>query len=207
MKKMTRPITVVVATSVMLGGFLAAVFYGRRRWATGTKSIRSELEAGRVATDPKVFRLTDLVGLPAPVQRYFQAVLQDGQPIIAAASMQHEGRIDMGMSVPNWKPFTSKQRVIARRPGFDWDARVRMLPGVPVFIHDAYVAGRGRLQASVLGLFNMAEMRDSPDLRRGELMRFLRKRLGTQRHSCQFRACTGGPSTRTRRRPRSPTAM
>lgn len=80
MKKMTRPITVVVATSVQLDVLLAAVFYGRSRWATGTKSIRSELEAGRVATDPKVFRLTDLVGLPAPVQRTFRQYCRTASP-------------------------------------------------------------------------------------------------------------------------------
>ena len=100
------------------------------------------------------------------VKRYFQKVLQDGQPVIAAASIQHEGRIDMGESVPNWKAFTSNQRVITCRPGFDRAARVRMLTRLSAFIHDAYVAGRGRLQASGLGLFNTADMKDSPDLKR-----------------------------------------
>lgn len=41
-----------------------------------------------------------------------------------------------------------------------------ILPRLSAFIHDAYVAGRGRLQASALGLFNMADMTDSPDLKR-----------------------------------------
>ena len=114
----------------------------------------------------------ELDALPAPVKRYFQMVLRDGQAVIAAVNISHQGRFDMGESKPNWKPFTSNQRVITRRPGFDWNAQVLLMPGLPVFIHDAYVAGRGRLQASVLGLFTMADMSDSLDLRRGELMRF-----------------------------------
>jgi hypothetical protein len=42
--------------------------------------------------------------------------------------------------------------VITRRPGFDWDARVAIMPGVPVRVHDAYIAGRGTLHAAVFGL-------------------------------------------------------
>jgi len=155
----------------LLGSFFVAALYGRKRWATGTEKMRNDLEAGRVAINPKVFRVQQIDALAAPLKRYFEAVLHDGQPIIAAASVQHEGRIDMGESTPNWKPFTSDQRVITRRPGFDWDARVQ-LPTIPVFIHDAYVVGRARLQASVLCLFDMADMSDSPQLMHGELMRF-----------------------------------
>ena len=91
---------------------------------------------------------------------------QGGQPIIAAASIQHEGRIDIGKLAPNSKAFTSIQRVITCRPGFDSAARMRMLPRLSAFIYDVYVAGRGRLQASAPGLFNMADMKDSPDLKR-----------------------------------------
>ena len=172
MKTRTFTTTALVATSVLLSSYLVAALYGKQRWAAGAKKMRGELEDGRIAIDPKAFRLQELDGLPAPVKQYFQTVLQDGQPIITAASIQHAGHIDMGELVPNWKPFTSQQRVITQRPGFDWDARVRMLPGIPVFIHDAYVAGNVRLQASVLGLFDMADMNDSADLKRGELMRF-----------------------------------
>jgi len=28
-----------------------------------------------------------------------------------------------------WKPFTSTQRVVTRRPGFDLDGRIALLPG------------------------------------------------------------------------------
>jgi hypothetical protein len=76
---------------------------------------------------------------------------------------------------PNWQPFTADQRMITRRPGFDWNARIQMWPGVAVFVHDAYVAGRGQLEASLLGIFTMASMHDLEELSRGELMRFFAK--------------------------------
>ena len=113
-----------------------------------------------------------LEGLPAPVQRCFRAALTDGQAIVTAVSIRHAGTFNMSASGEQWKPFTSQQRVITRRPGFDWDARVMMFPGVPLHVHDAYVAGGGVLHGAVLGLFTVVDMADTPELARGELMRF-----------------------------------
>ena len=48
-----------------------------------------------------------------------------------------------------------------------------MWPGVPVRVRDAYVAGEGILRAAVFGLFPVANLRDSGELAKGELMRFL----------------------------------
>ena len=106
------------------------------------------------------------------MQRYFRAALTDGQPIVAAASVEHAGRFDMGTDRERWKPFTSRQRVVTRRPGFVWDGRVAMLPGLPVRVHDAYVGGEGILQPAILGLFTLVELRGSGEVARGELMRF-----------------------------------
>jgi hypothetical protein len=40
-------------------------------------------------------------------------------------------------------------------------------------VHDAYVAGEGILSAAAFGIFNMANLRDTGELARGELIRFL----------------------------------
>ena len=47
-----------------------------------------------------------------------------------------------------------------------------MVPGVPVRVHDAYVAGEAVLHASLLGLFSLVDMRGGGDVAEGELMRF-----------------------------------
>ena len=47
-----------------------------------------------------------------------------------------------------------------------------MMPGVPVHVHDAYIAGKGPLHAAVFGLITVARVPDSLELQRGELMRF-----------------------------------
>jgi hypothetical protein len=151
----------------------AAVLYGGVHWRSGTRALRDRLEAARLPIEPKVFDGRELEHLPAPVQRYFRAVLKDGQPIVAAANVAHTGTFNMSETGEQWKPFTSNQRVVTRRPGFDWDGRILMMPGLPVHVHDAYVAGEGILHAAVLGLFSMVELRGTGDVAQGELMRFL----------------------------------
>jgi hypothetical protein len=149
-----------------------ALVYGSSRWQLATTSMRADLEAGRLAIETKTYIADELAGLPAPVQKYFRTVLQDGQPIILAVDLEHTGAFNMGETGDQWRPFTSTQRVIAQRPGFDWDAWIAMAPGVTVRVRDAYVAGEGILHASLFGLVPLVNMRDEEEMARGELMRF-----------------------------------
>ena len=160
----------VILGLVMVVG--AAVLYGEFHWQSGTRELRDRLEAARLPIEPKVFDRRELERVPAPVKRYFRAVLEDGQPIVAGVSVAHTGTFNMGEAAEQWKPFTSNQRVVTRRPGFDWDGRVAMMPGLRVCVHDAYVAGEGILHAAVLGLVSMVNLRGTGEVAKGELMRF-----------------------------------
>jgi hypothetical protein len=155
---------VVVVAAVML--------YGEFRWKSGTRELRDRLEAARLPIEPKFFDKVERNGVPAPVQRYFRAVLKDGQPIVAIVSVEHTGTFNMSEAADQWKPFTSTQRVVTRRPGFDRDGRVAMMPGLPVRVHEAYVVGEGILHAAVLGLVSIVNLRGTGEVARGELMRF-----------------------------------
>lgn len=157
---------------VLVVAAIGAAAYGSSRWGEGTRALRARLEAARTPPSPRRYEARELDGLPAPVQRYFRAVLKDGQPIIAAASLKLSGTFNMSEASEQWKPFTSEQRVITRRPGFDWDARIMMLPGVPVHVHDAYVAGEGILRGALFGLVPVVNMAGTPEMARGELLRF-----------------------------------
>ena len=163
----------IVAVTVVFVIFVGARLYGAWRWQEGTEHLRGRLEAARETVRPQTVDFRELEGLPDPVQRYFRAVLEDGQPMVSGVRVRHEGTFNMGEGPEDdWKPFESEQVVVARRPGFDWDGRVRMAPGVPVRVHDAYVAGEGVLHASVLGLFPVVGMRGEGEVAEGELMRF-----------------------------------
>ncbi|HEX6018505.1 MAG TPA: DUF6544 family protein [Burkholderiaceae bacterium] len=111
------------------------------------------------------------------MQRFFRAVLTDGQPIVCAVQIEHRGSFDLAPEGPHrWKPFTSRQRVTMHRPGFVWDARVAVMPGLAVHVHDAYVAGEGILQPALMGLVALADLRGtSPEpggVAHGEFMRW-----------------------------------
>jgi hypothetical protein len=151
--------------------------YGAKRWADSTLMLTRALDAARVDAKvdpprPTRYDVRELDGLPAPVQRYFRLVLKDGQPIIATATIDIAGTFNMSPTDEQWKLFTSRQRVVTRRPGFLWDAKIAMLPGLPVHVVDSYIAGNGLLRAAILGLFTMADISGGGEIARGEFMRF-----------------------------------
>jgi hypothetical protein len=151
--------------------------YGAKRWDAATRILISKLDASRVdkkARSPSSLRYDsrELETLPAPVQRYFRTVLKEGQPIISAVSVELTGKFNMSATGEQWKPFTSQQRVVTSRPGFLWDAQVSMLPGLTVRVVDSFIAGKGLLQAAVLGLYTVADVSGGGEIARGEFMRF-----------------------------------
>jgi len=149
-----------------------ALLFGSSHWQSATKEMHRNLDAARIAIGIKKYSPTELIGLPEPVQKYFRTVLKDGQPMVLAVSIEHSGTFNMSETGEQWKPFTSTQRVITQRPGFDWEGRIEMMPGLTVRVHDAYIAGKGILHASLFGLLSLVNMRDTPEMAQGELMRF-----------------------------------
>jgi hypothetical protein len=176
---------------LLLAAALALRVTGAMRWADLIRRHTGQLEAACVVSNgsgngsgsgigqvqsisslPVRFDAQELEGLPAPVQRYFRAVLKNGQPLIAEATIAMTGTMNMSATGQQWKPFTSEQRVTTRRPGFLWDAKVMMFAGVPVRVEDSYIAGQGRLTAKLLGVFTLANVHGGGDIARGELMRY-----------------------------------
>jgi hypothetical protein len=92
--------------------------------------------------------------------------------MVGGARVQHSGVFNMGEARDRWKPFESDQQIVTQRPGFDWNGRIAVIPGVPVRVHDSYVAGEGVLHASLLGLFSLVNLHDTAAVAEGELLRF-----------------------------------
>lgn len=161
---------VAAAALLLVGGALK--IYGSWHWERLTAELNGRLEVGRSTQARAPFDLGELTGLPAPVQRFFQACLTEGMARISAVSIQHTGTFNMSETGEQWKQFTSSQRVVTRRPGFVWDGRIAMMPGLAAYVHDAYVEGEGILHPAIGGLFSLADMRGRGDIAEGELMRF-----------------------------------
>jgi hypothetical protein len=169
---MTWIIWIVVAVGVLAAAVLGLGAYGSARWAETTKALRDQLQSTRLPPTVTRYDSRELEGLPAPVQRYFRTVLKDGQRIITAATVEHIGTFNLSLTGDQWKPFTSQQWVVTRRPGFIWSARIAVMPGVAVYVHDAYLGGAGILNPAVAGLFSLSDQKGSDALDQGELIRF-----------------------------------
>jgi len=151
---------------------VALVAFGTVRWADSTKRLVLRLEGARMPAITSRYDAHELDSLPAPVERYFRAVLTDGQPIVSAVTVEHTGTFNLKQPGEQWKPFTSRQRVVTRRPGFVWNARIAVVPGLNVFVHDAYVDGEGILNPAILGLLSLADPVEAGVLAQGEFVRF-----------------------------------
>ena len=159
----------LVALAVIYGGL---VTFGAWRWSVATSALITRLDAGDTPGHADRYDAREIADLPAPVRRYFELALTEGQPIIRAADAAMTGTFNMSLDAPQWKPFTSQQRVVTHRPGFVWNARIMLFAGFPVRVHDAYVAGTGILTPSILGLFSMGNVSGTGEPARGELMRW-----------------------------------
>ena len=169
---MTLAKIILVIVLLLALALTALVAFGRWRWDGLTQDLFERLEAARVEHEVTTFDARELDDLPPVVQRYFRTVLRDGAPIVTAVSVDHVGEFNMGETTDRWTPFTSRQRVVTQRPGFVWDGNMRLLPGLSVRVHDAYVAGEGLLRPTILGLFTLMELRGTAAVAEGELMRF-----------------------------------
>lgn len=155
--------------AVVVGLVGVTLWLGARRWHAESARVGATLRSHE-RNGALPFHDDDLAGLPAPVARYFRHVLRDGQPMVTSATITWEGEFNMGTSgKDNWRPFTAVQEFVPGAPGFVWNARIAMLPGVPVFVRDSFVEGRGSMRGAVWGLIPVVTAEGTPTLASGAL--------------------------------------
>ena len=88
---------------------IALQVFGRWKWQRLTRALLARIESSRAPPESARFDARELNDLPAVVQRYFRTVLPDDARIISAASVEHTGSFNMGETVDQWKPFTSRK--------------------------------------------------------------------------------------------------
>ena len=113
-----------------------AALYGRYRWQSDTDRLRAKLTDRQRTIKPQFYGPKEIEGLPTPVQRFFRTVLKDGQAIVTMVKLTQQGQFNLKETEAKWSPFTATQLVVTQRPGFDWDARIQMAPGLNAFVHD-----------------------------------------------------------------------
>lgn len=151
----------------------AAVAVRRRRVSRRIRDYMSQVRAraGPVASEP--YGPDDVADLPAPVRRYFETVLQPGQPHINQVRLAQDGEFRLGGADAPWRPCTASQVYAVSPPGYVWDAEISLRPGAAVRVLDAYVAGEGLLRANLLGGIPVASAGPTPRMNEAELQRYL----------------------------------
>lgn len=163
----------LIGALTILSAFILFLLHAGRKWQKRTVELINKLRNAQARKRFQKFRNNEVRYLPFPVQRYLRKVMKNGQQLIDEVMIKHSGTFNMSNTGENWKPFTSNQHVSVAGNGFIWDARICAIPGLNVFVHDAYVEGDGILKASLMGMFSLADMPQTPELAHGELMRFL----------------------------------
>ena len=162
-----------IAVAVLLLALAGTLVLAQRRWQRRTSDLLGQLYDRNLEEISSHYSEEDLKNLPPPVRRYFQAVLHGGQPIIHGARIEKVGNFLLKPETDTWGPFEAIQFLSGYPPGFIWDARIRMAPGLSVRVRDGFVGGSGTMSASVMGLLNVVFVEDTPGINAGALHRYL----------------------------------
>lgn len=163
----------VVVLVVLAGAISAILALGGLRWRVRTADLVARLQRSAGASESAVFDARELDGLPPPVARYLHVVLPDGAPLVRYARLEQRGRFLLRPTPDGWRPFTATEHFATRPPGFVWDARIRMAPGMQVMVRDGFVDGEGSMIASLLGVRRVASIEGTPGIAAGALQRYL----------------------------------
>jgi len=164
--------TAVAVVAGLLVVTVGAVVLGSYRWQRSTDAALARLRdaAGRAVVAR--YSAAELAGLPAPVQRYFHAVLREGQRVPTSARIEQDGTFLL-RPPDGWRPFRSTEHLVSHPPGFLWDAGIRAAPGLVVRVRDASIGGVGSMRASLLGVLPVVAVEGTPDIAQGALLRWL----------------------------------
>jgi hypothetical protein len=163
-----------VALGALATGAGTVAGIGAWRWRSATAALVGRLRAG-AQTEGIQAGLTarERDELPGPVARYFRAVLPDGASPVRYARLEQRGEFLLRPGPNGWRRFRAVEHFTARPPGFVWDARIRMAPGLDVMVRDGFVEGRGTTLGSMLGIWRVASAEGTPEIAAGALQRYL----------------------------------
>jgi len=169
---MNRKLTLAMSVGA-LSGLAGMVINGNKRWDHDTLIAVDDLNAGVPAPNPAMFVSELPTNLPNVVRRYFDLALNPDPSSVQMTVLRQKGEIRLGGIDSGWHPLTASQYFTLPRPGFVWDARVTLCPGVVVRVRYGYCQGGGRMQVSVDGCIPVVDSHDRTKLASGALHRYL----------------------------------
>ncbi len=170
---MSNAARVAKVAAAGLAAVIGAAALGSAAWDRATSRLVARLKEDGPAAGvmPSTVDADRLDELPPPVARYFAFALSPAQRIISRAHFRFRGAF--AAKPDAWAPFMAQQDVRAQPPGFVWDARIAMMPVVPVRVRDSYVGGEGSMRAAFSGLIPVVNQHGTPEMAAASLQRFL----------------------------------
>lgn len=162
----------LIALAVLASAAAGAVAVASRRWKRSTEAFRADMWASCLPLAMTTYDEREIASLPMPVRKFFRAVLRDGQPMVSNVRLLQRGLFRQSENREKWQPFNATQFITMQPRGFDWDARMRMAPGIDVRVRDTYAHGEGALHAALLGIVTVADRQGGADMAQGELLRY-----------------------------------
>jgi hypothetical protein len=151
----------------------AAFAVRRHRVSQRVRDYAASVQASATPVSADPYEQSDVEDLPAPVRRYFETVLRDGQQHITRVRLRQAGQFRLGGADAAWHPFTASQSYSVSPPGYVWDADIEFGPSVSARVLDAYVDGEGLLRANLLGAIPVASAGPDRRMNEAELQRYL----------------------------------
>ncbi len=166
----------ILATTVavVVAGAALALASGVISWRRSSRQLVSRLlESARPQQGGSGEEHAVVPGdLPAPVERYFAFAMPSQTMRVHTAHIRWTGEFQMRPGA-GWSSFEAEQDFTTFPPGFVWDARIRMLPLVPVRVRDSYMAGQGTMLGRVGGVVTVVNQGGTTEMAASALARWL----------------------------------
>ena len=169
--------TVGLAILVVLAAVALTLLVARLRWRSVTNDLVAQLSISSTKAVSAAILPAEIDSLPAPVARYLGAVLGPDPRQVARVRVLWTGEFAQRPGADEWKPLRAQQVFRTRPPGFVWDARISLAPGLDVLVRDAFVDGRGSMRGAIHGLVPVVDVHGTPEISAGALQRYLGEAL------------------------------
>jgi hypothetical protein len=158
---------------VILVAVALTLVVARVRWRSVTSDLVAQLSDSSMEMVSAAILPAEIDSLPVPVARYLGAVLGSDPRQIASVRVLWTGEFAQRPGVGEWKPLRAEQVFHTRPPGFVWDARMSLGPGLDVLVRDAFVCGGGSVRGAIHGLVPVVDVHGTPEISAGALQRYL----------------------------------
>lgn len=143
--------TLLIIGGLIVAGILFIDVSGDKFKEKVQREVR-QIKEGASSAPVQRFTLSQLRGLPTPVQSYFRHVLKDNREYIRTVSLKQTGEFRTKESDP-WVPLVADQYYGTNSPSFIWHARLKPTPYTWIEARDVYHNGIGFMEGKLLSAF------------------------------------------------------